>query len=249
MFDRYVAQQKPSWKRRALIAASLVLHGIAAVAILIYSFIHVEEIAPPAVSLTFFNAAPPPPPPPPPPKKKSSSTTVEKKPETIIPTKVVQPTDTPKIVQPKEPEKQDDKEDDDGVEGGEEGGVKGGEVGGVKGGVIGGVKGGVVGGTGTDPNAKGPPGKMVAAFTLIKEQLQHPDPRMPDAFYTKFRGQTLRGMYKVCLRQDGHVSDVTVMTSLPGADEDVMHQIKANWLYKPQPVPVCFVSAIQVTLK
>ncbi len=246
MFDRYVAQQRPSWKRRALIIASLALHAIAAVVILIWSFFHVEEIAPPAVSLTFFNAPPPPPPPPPPPKKKSSSSTVEKKPETIIPTKVVQPTDVPKIVQPKEPEKkQDEKDDDDGVEGGEEGGVKGGTVGGVKGGVLGGS----VGGTGTDVNAKPGPGKMVAAFTLIKEQLQHPDPRMPEMFRTKFAGQTLRGMYKVCLRQDGRVSDVHVMTSLPGADDEVVNQIKAGWVYKPQPVPVCFVAAIQVTVR
>jgi protein TonB len=216
----------------------------AGIAVIIYSFFHVEEIAPPSASLTFFSAPPPPPPPPPPPKKKSSST-VEKKPE-IKPTQVTQPTDVKQIVQPKKEEPKE--EEDDGVEGGEEGGVKGGQVGGVKGGVVGGVVGGTVGGTGTDLG-KGPPPKTVASFTLIKDQLQHPDPRMPEMFRQKFAGQKLQGMYKVCLRQDGHVSDVSVMTSLPGADSDVINQIKAGWVYRPQPVPVCFVSVIKVEIK
>jgi periplasmic protein TonB len=243
MFDRYVAATKPSWKRRALMIASFALHGIAAIVIIIWSFFHVDEIAPPAVSLTFFSAPPPPPPPPPPARKKSSSETPKTTPQ-IKP--VTQPTDIPKIVQPKEPDKkeEDEKEEEGGMEGGEKGGVKGGEVGGVKGGVVGGVKGGVVGGTGTDPNAKGPPGRTVAGFTLLASQISHPDPHLPEWFKEQKKGSTVKGMYKVCIRNDGHISDVIPMTPIPGVDQQISDQIRSSWLYKPQPVPVCFVAAL-----
>lgn len=241
MFDRYVAQQKPSWKRRAWMIASLVLHAVAGIVIVVWSFFHVEEIAPPAVSLTFFSAPPPPPPPPPPAKKKAEST------PKVEPQKPVQPTEVPKIVQPKQEEqKPEETNEDDGVEGGEEGGVKGGEVGGVQGGVVGGVLGGTVGGTGTDPNAKG---KMVAAFTLAKDQLSHPNPKLPDWYYEKNKGSTVKGMYKVCLRTDGHVADVSPMTPIPGVDAEVMAQIKSGWTYRPQPVPVCFAAVISFVIR
>src|SRR4051812_23617234 len=145
MFDRYVQGTKPSWKRRAVLTVSLALHGIAAVVLVVYSFIHVEEITPPALSLTFFSAPPPPPPPPPPAKKHTEVKHIDKK--------IVTPTTVPQLVQPKQEEQKD--EDD-----GEEGGVEGGVAGGVKGGVVGGV----VGGTGTPgpaPKAKNVPPHML----------------------------------------------------------------------------------------
>ena len=135
MFDRYVQGTKPSWKRRAVLTVSLALHGIAAVVLVVYSFVHVEEITPPALSLTFFCAPPPPPPPPPPAKKHTEVKHIEKK--------IVTPTTVPQLVQPKQEEEKKDEDD------GEEGGVEGGVAGGVKGGVVGGV----VGGTGA-PTAK-----------------------------------------------------------------------------------------------
>ncbi len=61
MFEHYIAGTKPSWKRRALIIVSIGLHAAAAVVLVIWSLLHVEEISPPAVSLTFFSAVPPPP--------------------------------------------------------------------------------------------------------------------------------------------------------------------------------------------
>ena len=106
MFDRYVAQTKPSWKRRALIIGSIAFHAVAFGVLFIYMLIHIEEIAPPALSLTFFSAAPPPPPPPPPPK--ASTPHVEKKvTPKVTPTQVVQPTDVKPIVQPKVEETMD----------------------------------------------------------------------------------------------------------------------------------------------
>src|SRR5262249_40870203 len=121
MFDRYVAQTKPSWRRRALIIASGALHAVALVVMIIWSFLHVEEIAPPALSLTFFSAAPPPPPPPPPPKASSTPHVERKVTPKVTPTQVVQPTEIKPVVQPKKEEPPDE---EDGEEGGEEGGVK-----------------------------------------------------------------------------------------------------------------------------
>jgi periplasmic protein TonB len=240
MFDRYVAQTKPSWKRRALVLGSVGLHLVVLIAALIYMLLHIEEIAPPALSLTFFSAAPPPPPPPPPPK--ASTPHVEKKvTPKVQPTQVVQPTDVKPIVQPKQEEKE---EEDDGEEGGQEGGVKGGVAGGVAGGVVGGVVGGTVGGAGVGKGGPASPPKMVASITLMAQQLQHPDPHLPDWFRNQHANQTVRGVYKVCLRQDGHVGDVYPLTSIPGMDQTVIEQIKGGWVYKPQPVPVCTASVI-----
>lgn len=239
MFDRYAASTEVSWARRAIIVASLVLHGAAAIGLFIYSIFHVEEIAPPAVSLTFFSA-PPPPPPPPPPARKKSSTTVEKK---VTPTEVVQPTTKlvqPQKVEPKQDDKKDDKDDDDGEEGGQEGGVKGGQTGGQ----VGGQLGGTVGGTGTDLHAKPASPKMVASFTLTAQQVSHADPHLTDAFKSAHPQQTVKGMYKVCIGTDGHITDVTPMTSIPGMDQTLIEQIKAGWTYKPQPVPVCTASVL-----
>ena len=114
---------------------ALILVGVA------YSFWHVEELSPPRLKLTFMSAAPPPPPPPPPPgggsnapkKKVPKVRPVEQK-----PTAIVQPKDTPKVV---EPPKEEPKPGD-GVKGGEIGGKIGGEIGGKIGGEIGGKIGG-----------------------------------------------------------------------------------------------------------
>ena len=56
--------------------------------------------------------------------------------------------------------------------------------------------------------------------------------------------QDIKGMYKVCIKNDGHISDVTPMTSIAGADAQITQQIVATWVYKPQPVPVCFIAAL-----
>src|SRR5436309_10613634 len=128
MFDRYVAGTKPSWRRRGWAMASLVLHAAAGLILVVWSVFHVEEIAPPALSLTFFSAPPPPPPPPPPAKKHTEVKHIEKK--------IVTPTNVPQLVQPKQEE---EKDEDKGEEGGVEGGVAGGVAGGTVGGVVGGT--------------------------------------------------------------------------------------------------------------
>lgn len=223
MFDNFVAARKPSWKRRALMIVSLGLHGAAALGLLVWSVFHVEELAPPAVSLTFFSAAPPPPPPPPPPAGRKP---VEHKPK--VPKVVQQPSEIPQLVQPTL-EKPEEPEDE-----GEEGGVEGGVPGGVPGGVVGGVVGGVLGA----PPA--PPPKTVASFVLEGQLVNKPDPHLPEYVINAAKGQALRATYRICVRQDGHISDITVVTPVSGgADAAIIEQLKRTWVYKPQPLPVC----------
>ena len=219
MFDRYVQGTKPSWKRRAVLTVSLALHAIAAIALVVYSFVHVEEITPPALSLTFFSAPPPPPPPPPPAAHKKVEHKIEKK--------IVTPTTVPTLVQPKQEEQKPDEDD------GEEGGVEGGVAGGVKGGVLGGV----VGGTGTP----GPPpkAKNVPPHMLEQQKLSGDMPHLPDIVKIQRKGTgEAVAMVKICIDQSGHVNQVSVIQGIPGADNDILSTVR-SWKYKPQPIPIC----------
>jgi protein TonB len=218
MFDRYVQGTKPSWKRRALLTGSLALHGAALIALVVYSFVHVEEITPPVLSLTFFSAPPPPPPPPPPAKKH-----VEHK---VVEHKIVTPTVIPQLVQPKQEEQ---KEEDDG----EDGGVEGGVAGGVKGGVVGGVVGGTVGGTGQQKPKNVPPAKFDA------DAIYRPDPHLPGIVLIQRKGTgDAIWLGKVCLDTGGKVSQVTTLQGIPGADNDIIATMR-TWKFKPQPFPIC----------
>ena len=38
------------------------------------------------------------------------------------------------------------------------------------------------------------------------------------------------------------------MTSVPGADEDIIRGIKEGWEYRPQQVPVCFLYNIPIRI-
>ena len=217
MFDRYVQGTKPSWKRRAVLTVSLALHGIAAIVLVIYSFVHVEEITPPALSLTFFSAPPPPPPPPPPAAHKKVEHKIEKK--------IVTPTTVPQLVQPKQEE---EKPDEDA---GEEGGVEGGVAGGVAGGTVGGV----VGGTGAPP----PKAKNVPPHTLEQAKLSGEMPHLPDIVKIQRKGTgEATAMVKICIDQSGRVNQVSIIQGIPGADNDIMSTVR-TWKYKPQPIPIC----------
>jgi protein TonB len=242
MFERYVVgQHRPMGRRALLIVASLILHCVAAIALVIWSFVRVERIEPPPLTVTFFSSAAPPPPAaaaPPPAGKKNSSTPKPTKPLTQPKPELQQPPrDQPKPPEPEEPE---DEGEEDGVEGGVVGGVKGGQVGGT----VGGTVGGVVGGTGDGPAAPLPPvkPKNIPPHQLDNEALYHPMPHLPDVIKAQRRGTGLSIFTaKICIAQTGLVQSVTVMQGIPGADDAIVATIK-QWKYKPQPIPVCFVN-------
>src|SRR5438128_24929 len=116
IFERYEVGQHRDWTLKGiLIVVSIILHAAAAIGLIIWSFIHVEEVPPPPLTVTFFSAAaPPPPPPPPPPPAGKKNPTPKPKTPIVQPVKDVQP-----LVQPKEPEKPEP-EDDGNDEGGQE---------------------------------------------------------------------------------------------------------------------------------
>ena len=102
MFDRYLdaepARAKARARRTVVFFGSFVLHVLAGIGLVIYSFIHVEEVEPPPLTVSFFSAPPPPPPPPPPPGGGQKKTEKKK----VIPKQaLVQPTDVKPLEQPK----------------------------------------------------------------------------------------------------------------------------------------------------
>jgi protein TonB len=185
----------------------------------------------------------PPPPPPPPPAARQVRKPTPRKPEVLRQPQQVQPIPVEKLPEtPPEPEPTPEPEEPAGVEGGMAGGVEGGVIGGV----VGGVLGGQLGGTGEPP----PKPKNVPLFVIQRDVVRQEPPRLSEVFKQRHRGTgTLTGQYRICVAVDGHVYDVVVVTSVPGADEDIISGIKEGWQYKPQKVPVCFLYNIPITIQ
>jgi periplasmic protein TonB len=227
-FEAFLTQNqtRPKRGRRITVGLSLALHAGLATWAVVYSFWHVDVLSPPTVTVTFLNNAPPPPPPPPPPKKK---TTAQTKPVTVK--DIVQPKAND-IVQPKKPV--EETKEDDGEEGGEEGGVAGGVVGGVIGGVA----------PAAPPAAPPPPPKpqdlapkFLAPNIASQQLLTDPrkDPRyrvaLPPALATA--GMRLWAMLKVCVSEEGNVSDVKIVKSMDATADSLLQAKIMTWRYKP----------------
>jgi protein TonB len=223
-------------KRKAITGTvAIVVHAMAIVFAIVWSFIHVEELTPPQVTVTFLAAAapPPPPPPPPPPKRKSST-------PKVVPT--TQPVDTKVVVQQKE--KEPEPEEDDG---GEDDGVEGGVKGGVKGGVVGGVKGGVVGGTlgAPPPPPKDEPPVFITPTMEQPRRVLGRDPTFtPEARAARLSGDVL---LKVCLNKAGGVADVKVIKGMPMGLTEAAVAAAKTWRYAPYKVGGKPVAACQMT--
>jgi protein TonB len=192
-------------------------------------------------------AGPPAAPPPPPGRKKQ-----RRQPTQVARAEIPKVAPDPKPVQERPPQREPEPEDH-GVEGGVQGGVVGGVVGGQVGGAVGGTVGGTGGGGAEPPPPPPPPPdrpkpKNVPPFVIARDQLEHPNPRMSEVFKQSHRGQTVSGMYKVCIGQDGHVFEVTPVKAIPGADDEIIGTIREEWLYKEQSVPVCFMYAFNISI-
>ncbi|HEY8927268.1 MAG TPA: hypothetical protein VIU64_22955, partial [Polyangia bacterium] len=102
--------------RRLTLVISVLVHALAALGAIAYSFWHIEEVAPARVSVTFVSAAalPPPPPPPPPPLGGGAAPATPKRrapvrpkvdtvrvPETPKPTPVIEAPKVPVVEIPK----------------------------------------------------------------------------------------------------------------------------------------------------
>jgi hypothetical protein len=256
MFDRYVEERrKPTWYRRSMIGASIVTHGIVGLFLFAITLFSVDEIRPPALAVVFLQAPPPPPPLPPAFGKHHDA------PKPVIPTKprvkpvthvITQPVEKPpepelKPDAPKEKEKPK-ADDEDGDEGDPEG-VVGGSKDGDKEGSLAGVEGGMKGPTGPVAPlplpAPPPKPRVVASFIFDRERINYPDPHLPEAFLQSHAGQTVRGMYRICVDQEGKVNKMETITSISGVDQSIIDQVISTWLYQPQPVPICTIRVFE----
>lgn len=231
--------QKPSRRRRLMLAVSLWLHGGAVVAGIVHSIWQVDELPMPQIQVSLVADVPPPPPPPPPPARKTSTT------KTKTTTKVVEKTNA--IVQPKEnqkpaePEKPEPESQDEGVEGG------------VEGGVAGGVVGGVVGNQPPPPPPKTGP-KLVDSVIGKKQLLINPDAdpykvKLPRALEAS--GQSFTARFRVCVSAQGTVYDVRILKPAGPAIDSQIPTVVRRWRYRPlqvdgRPTPFCYPVVYQI---
>jgi protein TonB len=238
VFDRYLSAEPERAKQRSkkgvIFFFSFAAHVVAIVALIVQSFMNVEELEPPPITVSFFSAPPPPPPPPPPPGGKKAET--KKKPVTK-PTELVQPTE----IKPLESKPTEAPEEDEGP--GEPGGVEGGVEGGVAGGVVGGVVGGVLGGAGTGeppPPVEEPKPKNVPPHVFEEAILSKETPKLAPELKAQFRGQTVVFVVLACIKTSGAIDAerTKVIQAPPGTKEAVLEAIH-RWRFKPQPIPIC----------
>jgi hypothetical protein len=210
-FEGLLARKDPrrTLRKRATLALSVMLHGVAVVIGIIYSFWHVDELSAPALAVTLHLGMPPPPPPPPPPKRSSTKSQTKAKPEVL--TQPKEPTRPEPKAQPEEDQKEE------------------GEVGGVEGGVVGGVVGGVL-----PPKETGPkilPPQVARGLLLIDpsaEQYRVKVPRMMESVAFNFVARL-----RVCVSAQGTVTQVQVLKGGDPAIDPQFPTVIGRWRYRP----------------
>jgi protein TonB len=250
-FEAYLQQDRlrPRRGRRITYLVSAIVHGVAVLGAVAYSFWHVEELSPPNVTVTFISAASAPPPPPPPPPLGGAPSAkhrpvmrphleVTPKVTDIVQPKVETVKEPPQEI-PKEVTKPDEEpaKTENGNGEGTAAGVKGGVAGGVKGGVVGGV----VGGAGTTPALVRP--KFLPPQMGQQQKISGAAPDFPTHLSTAGAHYTLRA--QVCVTSSGSVESVTLKNHAhPELDANVLAALK-GWRYRPLmannvAVPFCY---------
>jgi len=244
VFETYV--EAKTTKRKAwattFITASVVLHVVAVLGLVVRGYWVIEKLPVPHVEVVVGISAPPPPPPPPPGGSEKKKSETKKK---VKVTEPVQPTDKPK-------EKPDTNDDSDPNPAGVEGGVEGGVAGGVVGGVLGGVEGGVLGGTGVGAPPPAPPAQkaQIVPVQVLKglrvsgeEQITPPS----KAIVAMERSGATRvvASAKMCLTESGRVQSVSMIkaSGYPSWDSKIQSKMRL-WKYRPyqangKAIPVC----------
>jgi periplasmic protein TonB len=220
------ADQKRGW----VWPVTVVLHGLAAAAVVILPLLGDEPLPPPGASVTraFFVApvfAPAPPPPPPAPRPAAAARVAPRE----APAAFTAPVEIPDSVTP------DSALDilvDQGVPGGE--------------GVPGGVVGGVLGGLGEAPP---PPPTVVRVGGQVHEprKLKHVAPVYPSvARVAKIQGTVI---LQCLINAQGRVDNVELLRGVPMLDEAAVEAVK-QWVYTPTlvgGVPVAVVMTVTVS--
>jgi protein TonB len=220
--------------RSATLAASMLLHSLLLIAIVLVPLIFYESIPSQDALKAFFvrplELAPPPPPPPPP---SASSAVVKVAPRVEQVTHgFIAPIEVPNEVKPEE-----------GLDLGVEGGVAGGVEGGVPGGVVGGVVGGL-------PTAVPPPPAQVVRIggKIAPPRIIHRVEPVYPALATAARiGAIVVLEAEVDTR--GYVKSVRVLSGHPLFDEAASEAVK-QWRYQPLLLngePTGFILSVVVT--
>jgi hypothetical protein len=221
MFDRYVSGSRPSWRRRAVLIGSITLHVAAAITLFVMSVFRVAEISPPLLAVVFNPPAAQPPPEKPAPRK------------TKPPSHHVQPAHVPTVAPPTAPLPPGVGPDGSGDRPGPPDGPPGPDP-----------------GSNPTPRCVGascvtapaPKPRNVAPHALDAERLAGAMPHLPVAVQLQRRGLgDTTFTARICVDQSGRVSSVGVLAGIPGADGEIVQTLR-GWRYKPQPIPVCFIS-------
>jgi hypothetical protein len=228
MFDRFVSRRRPSWTRRSLLIGSLVLHGAVALALLVGSWFHVAELTPPLLAVVFMSAAEPPP--------QGSSAPPKRRPKPTRP----QPTAhsvTPPTAPPPAP-RDEGRRDPDGPDGPDVPDREGPP------GDPHSTRPPCVGANCRSVDAPAPRPRNLPPHALDAQRLAGAMPHLPSSVIGARRGlgeSTFTA--RLCVDQSGAVSSVTVLSGIPGADGDIVSTLR-NWRYKPQAIPVCFITQL-----
>jgi len=263
-FEAYLLQGTVprSAARRLTYLLSGILHGAAVLIAVAYSFWHVEEVKPPAVTVTFISAAAAPPPPPPPPALGGASLAIKHRAALTRPKADAAPR-TPPLLQPQvepvvetpvpaprevvqEASKEASKEATPSSVVGQAGPGKAG----ARMGTAGGVKGGVPGGSGTTLSSAA---TFLPPFLGARQKLSGLDPDFPA--YLRTPGARYKAIVKICVGTSGAVESVTVLKRAhPILDQNVITKLKQTWRFKPwtvngAAVPFCYSANFEFTIE
>ena len=232
LIDSDVASHKTNQAK--VMPVAVVLHGLAAAAIIIVPILQSGIL--PESSISVFFAEPmsaPAPPPPPPPAARARA-------QPSAPTPVLQqsafvaPVDIPQEIMPAEDL---DLGFDDGVAGGVEGGVPGGVIGGVVGGL---------------PDAPPPPAQAairIGGQIKPPTKLKNVDPTYPDiAKQARVQGVVI---LECTISPQGKVTDVKLLRGIPLLNESATNAVR-QWVYTPtllNGVPVPVIMTVTVNFK
>lgn len=252
MFDRFArAHQPASPRRHLLLILSLVCHALAVIGLVIYSFVYVQELPEPILSLTLLRIPPVPvmlglgprteSRPRPRPRLAQRTPPSEVRPHLQQPTP--QPrAETPPATSTTTPSTSLGDSDPDGDPDGDPNGDPDGDPNGGPGGgdPNGDPNGTGLGGQPPEPTHHPAAVRNVAHDLDPSQILYHPEPHLPDPVKARYRtsGEALF-IAKVCIDRSGRVFRTDVIQGIEGADQAILATIQA-WRYRQQPIPVCF---------
>lgn len=255
---------RPFRFRRLTYVVSLIAHGAALVAAVTYSLWRVDELAPPAVTVTFVSGthmpAPPPPPPPAAAEGSGDGATPKRKvaprvrPQPVTKAELLQPKpeekDKPAPVEPRETSPPEEPKPAATSTTSPTGGATSGsgQIGGVAGGSRGGVSGGVVGGVGAAPVPVA--AKVLPPHLGQLQKLSAPEPLFPVSL--RSAGVTYHVLVRITVAPSGSVDNVALLKRAhPDLDASVLTTVR-TWRHRPllvngTPVPFSYIQPFQFT--